>query len=284
MVLAAPIVWTQPLSSAPSKSKPKFEVASVKPCDPHGPRGTNGGSTYPGRVAYNCQSLTTYIREAYALYPDGKQDLRGLIVKIEGGPSWVNADLYRIDAKAEGAPGNGIVSGPMMQSLLEDRFRLKIRRETREVPVYALVVAKSGLKLPAAKVGCFTLGSGAPPWKPGEQPPPFCGQGRRMSDGVQMHGATMADFGLQVSTRLALRLGRRVIDRTGVAGSFDFDLKWSTEDLSPPPVDGVRQSIALDGDLDRLAGALRIVGLQLVPSKGSVDFLVIDHAERPSAN
>jgi uncharacterized protein (TIGR03435 family) len=217
------------------------------------------------------------------MYPNGKHDLRGLIVKIEGGPSWVNTDRYQIDAKAEGAPGIGTVSGPMMQALLEERFQLKVRRETREVPVYALVVAKSGLKVPAAKVGCFTLGSGPPPWKPGETPPPICGGGRRMIDGIQMHGATMADFCLQVSTRLAIRLDRRVIDRTGVAGSFDFDLKWPTEDLTPPSSAGVTQSVVPD-DFDHLEGALRTVGLQLVPSKGSGEFLVIDHAERPTPN
>jgi uncharacterized protein (TIGR03435 family) len=276
------MVWAQSRSSAQPKPAPKFDVASVKPCDPHAPRGTNAGSVYSGRVAYNCEPLTSYIRQAYAMYPDGKYDLRGLIVKIEGGASWVNTDRYQIDAKAEGAPGIGTVSGPMMQALLEDRFKLKVRRETREVPVYALVVAKSGLKVPAAKVGCFTLGSGPIPWKPGEVRPPICGGGRRMSDGVQMHGATIADFCLQVSTRLAIRLDRRVIDRTGVAGSFDFDLKWPTEDLSPAPA-GAPQSVVPD-DFDHLEGALRLVGLRLVPSRGSGEFLVIDHAERPTAN
>ena len=83
----------------------------------------------------------------------------------------------------------------------------------------------------------------------------------------------MADFCLQASTRFAIRLDRRVIDKTGVTGSFDFDLKWP-EDLSPSPPD----------DFDRLDGALRHVGLQLTPSKGVGDFLIIDRAERPSAN
>jgi hypothetical protein len=118
----APMVWAQSRSSAQPKPAPKFDVASVKPCDPHAPRGTNAGSVYSGRVAYNCEPLTSYIRQAYAMYPDGKYDLRGLIVKIEGGASWVNTDRYQIDAKAEGAPGIGTVSGPMMQALLEDRF------------------------------------------------------------------------------------------------------------------------------------------------------------------
>jgi uncharacterized protein (TIGR03435 family) len=109
------------------------------------------------------------------------------------------------------------------------------------------------------------------------------GSGRRMMDGVRMHGATMADFCLQLSTRLAMHLDRRVIDRTGVGGNFDFDLNWGSEDLAVA-VDGAPRVLLPNSDFSYLEGALQPLGLQLVAAKGSGDFLVIDRADRPKPN
>jgi uncharacterized protein (TIGR03435 family) len=282
----ASIAWSQ--SPSPhSKAAPKFEVASVKPCDPHTPRTTFGGSTSPGRVAYTCQSLETYVRQAYVMLPNGVENRQGWIVKIEGGPSWINSDLFQIDAKAEDGTSGGGVMGAMMRSLLEDRFKLKAHSETREVAVYALTVAKSGLKLPKAKIPCFVMGSGPPTWQRGETPPPFCGNGRVKPDGLEVHGSTMADFCLAVSGRLPFPLDRKLIDKTGIAGNFDFDLKWFDDDLSPTPGDGAAGSPLdrmITKNLALLEAALRRVGLQLTPTKGPGEFLVIDHAERPTPN
>jgi uncharacterized protein (TIGR03435 family) len=120
--------------------------------------------------------------------------------------------------------------------------------------------------------------------KPDEERPPICGRGRRMMDGVQMHGATMADFCLQLSTRLAMHLDLRVIDRTGVAGNFDFDLRWASEDTGAVAADGAPHVLLPNSDFSYLEGALRPFGLQLVTGKGSGDFLVIERAERPKPN
>jgi uncharacterized protein (TIGR03435 family) len=248
-------------------------------------RGTFAGTTSRGGVALNCSTLETFIRETYALFPNGSRDRRGVLVKIEGGPEWVHRDLYSVNAKAPEGADLGSVAGAMMQSLLEDRFKLKVHRETRQVPVYALQVMKSGLRLPPAKVPCFVELSGPLPWKPGEKPPPFCGHtGEQTKNGLEVHGATMADFALAISApRIPLVLDPRlVIDRTGVAGEFDFDLSWSDDLAEPEP--GAPRAFDPNRDYPRLQEGLRKVGLQLVPAKGPGEFLVIDHAERPSAN
>ena len=119
----------------------------------------------------------------------------------------------------------------MLQSLLEDRFQLKIHRETRELPVYALVAAKSGLKLPPPKEGnCVSPTPDAPPeWAggrmapPGQGPPPLarCGEVSVMleSGGARMQGGkvAMAEF----IRMLSMVLGRTVVDKTGFTGLFD---------------------------------------------------------------
>ncbi len=205
------------------------------------------------------------------------------MVKIEGGPDWVRRDLYSVNAKAPAGADPGSIGGAMMQSLLEDRFKVKVHRETRQAPVYALEVMKSKLRLPAAKVPCYVPGPGPRPWKPDETPPPFCGYGKQTKNGLEVHGATMADFALTITARIPLALEPRLlVDRTGVAGRFDFDLIWSDDPEQREA--GAAGAFDPNRDYPRLQEALRRVGLQLVPAKGPAEFLVIDHADRPAGN
>jgi uncharacterized protein (TIGR03435 family) len=216
----------------------------------------------------------SYIRTAYGTWGNGSDRPAVGPFNIVGGPAWVNSELYQIDAKAEGAPRPGTTAGPMMQALLEDRFKLKIHRETREVLVYALVVTKGGLKFPAAKMECRVVEIGRRPMPPkeGEPLPQRCGYGQRTKDGIEVHGSTMADFCVALA-HTPLRMERRkFVDKTGIAGRFDFDLKFPAE-----------LTEAAD-DLDLLQGALSRVGLQLKSEKGQDEFIVIDHVERPTAN
>lgn len=121
-----------------SGTRPKFEVASVKPSlDP----GFMAVRPLPGRLTANA-SLRLLMQNAYTVQP----------FQIVGGPGWINSERYAIEAKAAGNAGRAQMF-LMLQSLLEDRFQLKIHRETRELPVYNLVTAKSGLKLPPPKEG-----------------------------------------------------------------------------------------------------------------------------------
>ena len=145
---------------------PKFEVASIKPCQ--GERQVPGGgqpwaNSSPGRLSTGCNRLLDangigLIGHAYPELP------------IEGGPSWIHSAFYEINAKAEGNPSVKMMMGPMMQLLLEDRFHLKIHRQTSEGPVYFLTVGRGGPKLHAFTEGsCTRYSAFAPtPLQPGQ--------------------------------------------------------------------------------------------------------------------
>lgn len=139
-------------AAAVSGQRPKFEVASVKPCEP-GVQSPPGQQS-PGRLTVSCASVRNLIGRAYVGYPDGKSrnmltaDLLSRNTVIEGLPQWGETERFTISAEAPGDASFEMMNGPMMQSLLEDRFKLKIYIGSREVNVYDLVVAKGGPKLP----------------------------------------------------------------------------------------------------------------------------------------
>jgi uncharacterized protein (TIGR03435 family) len=182
-----------------------------------------------------------------------------------------------------------MMRGPMMRTLLEDRFRLKLHKEARAYPVYELTVAKTGLKLDAATPGaCAKIDVEHPPQppEPGQPGPPLCGAVRMSTDRghLSMSGITIADFASQFS----VMLDREVVDKTGLAGVFDLKLTVSADDLGFPPLDR-DPSVPLtrpdpDTMFSAVRGALQKVGLRLEPAKGSAEFLVIDSIERPSEN
>src|SRR5262249_25279795 len=123
---------------------PKFEVASIRPCTENlapGMRSGGGGplSTSPGHLSVNCQTVKGLIQAAYVIFATGSRRSLDTLqsTTIEGGPDWITTERYTIEAKAEGEPTSVVMHGPMLQALLEDRFKLRIRHETRDVPVYA---------------------------------------------------------------------------------------------------------------------------------------------------
>jgi uncharacterized protein (TIGR03435 family) len=132
--------------------KPQFEVASIKRCV--GPQPPARLSFSSGRLHLPCWGLLSVIQDAYQIYADGKSDFMiqpPSVTRLEGFPEQLSSDRYTIDAKAESPQGMGMMRGPMMQELLEERFHLKVHREIREVPVYIMTVAKDGPKMPATK-------------------------------------------------------------------------------------------------------------------------------------
>jgi uncharacterized protein (TIGR03435 family) len=205
---------------------------------------------------------------------------------LQGSPAWLNSEHYAIDANAESPQSRETMLGPMMQALLEDRFNLKIHRETREIAVYELTVAKGGDKLQAAQErSCAPFDvdqAGQPPGKHS------CGVLiRSLNAGsvpTMLYGATMADL----CRGLSRLLDREVIDKTGIAGVFDIGLELSTSDLfplarvAPNSLDG--SSAASDPQGASIFAAVKKLGLKLESARGSANFLVIDHVERPSAN
>lgn len=213
-------------------SQAKCEVASIKPCKadvvPEGGRGGGRENFSPGTLNLECHTVKGLIQMAYVLFADGRVHPR-VVVPIEGGPGWINSEGYTIDAKAEGTPSHGEMHGPMLQALLEERFHLKTHRETREIPVYLLTVAKGGLKVKAFEEGSCTpidfdsfFAQFPPPPLP--EPPQghrYCitrGTSKGINNLVEAEGMSLDLF-----TRDYLRgLDRPVINRTGIPGLFDF--------------------------------------------------------------
>ena len=262
----------------------EFEVASVKR-NASGNNFVQLGGDPGGRFTATNVPLKLLIRQAYQL-----QDSQ-----IVGGPNWINTDRFDIIAKAPGPlvlPAPGGSPGPfqlMMRALLADRFKLAVHTESRELPIYALTLArrdgKTGSQLRPAAVDCVAMfaarGRGGPPPappQPGERPP--CGM--RLGPGnLSGGGVTMA----QLSTTFSQFVQRVVVDRTGLTGNFDIDLTWTPDQLpqgrgEPPP--GV-QLPPIDPNGPSIFTAVQEqLGLKLDSQRGPVDVLVIDRVEQPT--
>jgi uncharacterized protein (TIGR03435 family) len=221
-----------------------FEVASVKPA----PGFVNARVNLSGpRVTISGYALEGLIMDAYKVEP----------WQLSGGPVWRDTDPFDILAKAPGenAPEPEQIR-QMLQTLLEDRFKLKVHRETKEGPIYALVVAaRNGPKLKKSIAADSLFSAGGPR--------------RTMEMIFQKH--TMEYLALQLANNG--RLGRRVVDKTDLTGAWDFTLTFAAGDPLP------------DSNVPDLFTALQEqLGLKLESQKGLVEMLVIDHAEKPSPN
>jgi uncharacterized protein (TIGR03435 family) len=223
--------------------RPSFEVASLKPSRPDERLFYN--LEPGGRYLANGLTLNLLIANAYAI-PE---------FQISGGPGWRDSDKFNLEAKV------GIQLPPwpdsqkqlslMIQSLLADRFKLAVHRETRDEPVYELVAAKGGVKLKAAKAD--------------ESPGFEMGTGRIHSMAVPLD---------LFATNLAYLVGRTVIDKTGLAGKYSFTVTYTPDDAAPADTNGPSLFTALREQL----------GLKLERAKDPVEMLVIDHVEKPDAN
>jgi len=271
----------QPVSAPPT---PKFDVVSVKPCKSGGARSADSS---PGRLSIGCALLadsdnTGLIQQAYNRYASG-HFTSGRIVPIEGGPDWLRAEGFAFDAKSDGQPSILMMLGPMMQALLEDRFRLKIHRETRQGLVYELVVAKGSPKLKPLQEGtCIPVLVGHPlPALASDQH--YCRN--LVGPGVvDFEGGTLSIL----AGMMGLLVDRPVIDKTGITDYFRIQLKFSPDDSAPPrtpTADPGAPAAVRATDTPGIFEAIQEqLGLRLVPAKGPVDVLVIDHIERPSEN
>ncbi len=212
-------------------------------------------------------------------------------VEILGGPAWVKSDWYQITAKAEGTPRQELMMGPLLQTLLEDRFKLMVHRETRDVPVYALFVAKGGPKLQPFKEGsCVHRALPLVPLAPGQiycGPSPFIRNGTYLMFAV--HGLSLDEL----SKMLDGVMDRPVIDKTGIAGKFDFSLEFAPDETMPEALRVFRGGGPNDGPAmtpsDPVGPSIFTVlqeqlGLKLESAKGPGERLVIDRVDRPSEN
>lgn len=232
---------------------PEIEVASIKPSDPNN-RGFGIIRPMPGNQTYYAKNMTLRTMMTVAYTVTDRQ--------IAGGPDWVGAELWDMNAKANRACTTDELHD-LLAKLLEERFRLKLKREKRDLPVWELVVEKGGHKMPVHDASDIDRG----PMGPGPN-------GRGMAG----KNIPMKYFAFVLS-RL---LDRNVVDKTGLDGYFDVTLDFVREQQGvrvdgtppPPPQDGPTIFEALQKQL----------GLRLVSARGPVDFLVIDHVERPSEN
>jgi bla regulator protein blaR1 len=260
---------------AQSQARLTFEVASVK-------LNQSGDTRSPsmilpgGRFTATNNTVRALIQNAYSISES---------TSLEGGPGWIDSARYDIEAKA---PAGAIPPGTsgrvlwektrlMLQTLLADRFQLSIRRQTREAPVYRLVVAKNGAKLQKSDRDCdasVTACHG------------FAGNPTRLSG----TGVDLYDLALILS-RYA---DRPVFDGTGISGIFDIKLQWNPFAGRPPVSNDAPRSPASDAregprpdlaSLPTLSVALeQQLGLKLEATKGPIESYVIEHVERPSGN
>ena len=273
--------FAQP-TAAPGQSNPQFEVASIKPAAPDA-RGRFIRMLPGGRVNITNMPLKDMIVLAWRIQP----------FQVIGGPKWIESERYDIVAKPETKPGPDQV-GLMVQSLLEDRFQLKFHRETKEMPVYALVLAnkdgKLGPKLTAANEGGCTPPDPSKPFprpEPGKPPAMGCGGIMMSPSGLFASAIPIAN----IVPALSRTLGRTVTDKTGLTGKYDVNLQWTPDQAQllqlpgggPPP--GAPEGPRFDPNGPSIFTALQEqLGLKLESEKGPVEMFVIDSVQRPSEN
>jgi uncharacterized protein (TIGR03435 family) len=260
----------------------RFEVASIKPNSEGGADTAGNGIVRAlpgGRLTAQKALLRYIIQTAYQVRP----------FQIVGGPDWIGSAHYDIEAKAEeDVPAQQLPL--MLQSLLADRFKLQIRREIREMPVYDLLPAKSGVKLPAPKDGgCLEPNPNGPPMPPptgaAGLPTPLCGtvMGAGGPNGMHLIGgrASIADL-TRILTNM---LGRTVVDKTGYTGKFDVNIEFSFDQaLAGMPLP-LGTSLVTDSTNPSIFTALQErLGLRLDSAKGPVEVIVIEHIEKPAEN
>jgi uncharacterized protein (TIGR03435 family) len=259
----------QPAANAAQSTAPPppFEVATIK--------ATKAGSDRsmlmftPDGISVAGFQLDKLMREAFNTEDD----------HIIGLPEWVKSSRFDIEAKVapEDAPKLKGLSfaqrKTMVVELLVDRFGLKYHRETRDLPVYELVIAKGGVKMQPAK----------------EQDPAntrhlmmFGGPGKIESTAMKVEN---------LAHTLSGQIGRTVVDKTGLTGNYDFTLNWTPDQPTPGMAPGGDGSPAPNTDAADNSGGPSLftaleeqLGLKLESAKGPEEVIVIDHIEQPSAN
>lgn len=267
-------------------SIPAFSVASVKP-DKSG----NGQTRFmysPDGLQGTNVPLRELLREAY-----GVQDKQ-----ISGAPDWLNSERYDVELKLEKPATEEQLSQldenqaaslrqHMLQALLAEQFKLAVHRETKELPVYTLVVAENGPKFPEIKTD--DAGPGGP-------------KGQRMMQ-ISRDGGQLASQGTPMSLLVRLlseQVGRPVLDKTGLTGNYDFALQWKPDPslVSPTPMfkgfeggqlkngqqEDTGTSSAESSKPSIFTAVQDQLGLKLEPQKAPAEILVIDHIEPPAEN
>jgi bla regulator protein blaR1 len=284
-----------PLIRAQSGPRPQFEVASVKRCIDDdiapGGRGGMGPSFSPGRMTLNCITVQGLIDAAYVMYANGRNfdRMKQPLIPIGGGPGWIDSERFTINAKAEDKATAYVMEGPLLQTLLEKRFNLKLHLETREIPVYNLVVAKGGPKLRPFQEGSCTpvppidMTKGIEPWPSLPAGQRYClvgGGARGPNFSMEAQGMSLDEFANFLSSG-----PRPVVNKTGIKGEFEFKFEFGLDDAGRQRLTELTGNDPGEPTMPPVFTAIQEQpGLKLQSAKGKGEFLVIDHVERPGEN
>jgi uncharacterized protein (TIGR03435 family) len=227
---------------------PAFDVASLKPSPPI-PTGPNrsmfvGMRSDPGRVTFSNVPMKNLIRTAYGFDTDSR---------IDGGPGWLDSEMYDLVGTFPADTPNDRMP-QMLQTLLTERCKLAVHRETRDQAAYAFVVSKDGSRLKSHDPNNF-------------------GNGNRGGRGhLELHNITLSQLG----NFLYNELWRFVVDATGLSGTYDITLDWVPADtpINDPKANGPSLFTAVQEQL----------GLKLEPQRSPIEYLVVDRIEKPAGN
>ena len=230
---------------------PAFEVATIKP-SPDLMQWS--GFQSPGGGRFEASHVTLRAMVAYAY------DVRDF--NVSGGPGWAGSDRFEIVAKADGNATPAQMR-MLLRTLIEERFKLAIHRETKEATMYELVVAKGGFKIADAAGSQGFL--------------KFAGRGQVEGQRLPMGG--LANY-------LQTLLGQPVADKTGLKGVYNFKLEWTPDETQSgkPGAQTTPGNVSDEIGPSIFTALQEQLGLKLETAKGSVETVVIDHAEKPSGN
>jgi uncharacterized protein (TIGR03435 family) len=315
-----PVLLAQAQLNVPSAPAPKFDSASIKTCEAgdgagrvgRGGAGGRGFQAAPGSFFVHCMTVNEMIDFAHdhgAIETLVNDDTVPLAAgRIRGGPSWAAAEYYTIDARtADPAanepvpwpdfvrnPGFRLMGGPMLLTLLQDRFQLKIHTTVDQVPMYALSVGPAGIRLKPFEDGnCVNIENGIFPYpggfKFGRDPKPPCNW-----IGWSVNGPNRTVEGGSVPlSRLASALGdffmdRHVLDQTGVSTKFNLHLEYLPDEhtpmrlpdpsMAPDPTSSVQKAPTIFTAIEQQ------LGLKLESTSAPKGYIVIDGVERPGLN
>jgi uncharacterized protein (TIGR03435 family) len=243
-------VFLKRVTESPKARPRTFEVASVKRSPPPTGNGINSSTKLdPGRLTCTNVSLKKLIYESY-----GVKDYQ------VSGPDWLGTEIYDISATLPpGTTGEDVLL--MIQNLLAERFKLILHRDTKEVPVYALVVGKGGSKLQEVEFGRGNT-SGMP--------------GKLTATRIGMRNLT--EF-------LSRQTGRPVLDMTGLKGFYSFTLNYAPDEAASAPAPGAPPLPESTVGTSLFSAIQEQLGLKLEARKAPVEILVVDHAEKvPTEN
>lgn len=249
-----------------------FEAATIKPAAPDA-RGRFISPGPGGGIRITNMTLKDMIEFAWGVQP----------FQVSGGPAWLDSVNYDIVAKPEAKVSQSELK-VMLQALLTDRFQLRTHQETRELPIYALVLArkdgKLGPDLVASTEGScekFDPSHPPPPPQPGIAPPRYCGNMMISPTRLDVLGHTISEL----TPLLSRMVERKVVDQTGLKGNYDINLQLPRDEtpVSPdaPPARLDLAPILFSTFPERL-------GLKFESQKGPVEVIIVDAVEKPSEN